>query len=190
MAGYTIAVVTDRRHHPIAAQLELAGAKTVSVQGTRTIAQPDPPDLSAATLAAVAGKVDEVIVSSAFGLRTWLATARTLGVADRLVDVFAQTRLLARDPRSADGLRELGLTEIWSTSSGTTEDLFSYLLAQPMAGRRVLAQLDAEPVRELSHTLANAGAGECRSGDHLPSAAAQPPWGAAQTRRTDAAPPG
>ncbi len=158
LAGYTVAVATDRRHHPIAAYLDRYGARTVSVQATRTVAQADPDDLAAATRLAVEGPADEVVVSSAFGLRCWLATARSLGVADELVGRFAGARLLARDGRAADGLRELGLTEIWSTASATTEDLFAYLLAQPMAGRRVLAQLDGEPVRELCLALAETGA--------------------------------
>ena len=45
-------------------------------------------------------------------------------------------------------LRELGLTQIWSTAGATTEHLFRYLIAQPMVGRRVVAQLDSEPLRE------------------------------------------
>ncbi|MDT5028018.1 MAG: uroporphyrinogen-III synthase, partial [Micromonosporaceae bacterium] len=71
---------------------------------------------------------------------------------------FADARLLARDARAADGLRDLGLTQIWSTSGATTEDLFRYLIAQPMTGRRVVAQLDAEPLREMCQALRTAGA--------------------------------
>ncbi len=158
MAGYTIAVATDRRQHPIAGWLDQHGARTVSVQATRTVAQPYPERLAAATQETVRTVVEEVVVSSTFGLRAWFASARTLGLAEELTRRLTGARLLARDARTADGLRELGFSEIWSTASGTTEDLFSYLLAQPMSGRRVVAQLDAEPLGEFTHALMALGA--------------------------------
>jgi uroporphyrinogen-III synthase len=158
LGGFTVAVATDRRRHPIADLLEAAGARTVSFQALRTISQPDADAILAASAAAAAAPVHEVVVSSAFGLRAWFGAARRDGCVDALLGRFAEARLLARDARAADGLRELGLTQIWSTSAGTTEDLFRYLLAQPMTGRRVVAQLDSEPLRELCHALRAAGA--------------------------------
>jgi uroporphyrinogen-III synthase len=59
---------------------------------------------------------------------------------------------------TADGLRELGLTQIWSTAAATTEDLFRYLIAQPVAGRRVIAQIELDAHRELCAALGSAGA--------------------------------
>lgn len=158
LAGYAVAVATDRRRHPVAAMLEELGAKTVSVQAVRNVAQPDEQQLRAATEEAIAHPVHEVLVSSALGLRAWLASAKKSGHVDALLARFADARLLARDARAADGLRDLGLTQIWSTSGATTEDLFRYLIAQPMTGRRVVAQLDGEPLRELCEALRNGGA--------------------------------
>jgi uroporphyrinogen-III synthase len=158
LAGYTVAVAADRRRHPIAAMFESIGARTISVQAVRTVAQPDEDAVRAATAEVVARPVHEVVVSSAFGLRSWLAVARRSGGTEALLARFADARLLARDARAADGLRDLGLTQIWSTAGATTEDLFRYLIAQPMVGRRVVAQLDAEPLRELCDTLRAAGA--------------------------------
>jgi uroporphyrinogen-III synthase len=157
LSGYNVAVATDRRHHPIAAQLDLLGAHTVSVQATRTVAQPVPDQMATSIREAIRVDLDEVIVSSAFGLRQWFAAARALGLAETLLGRLRHARLLARDARAADGLRELGLTEIWSTPNGTTEDLFGYLMAQPASGRRVLAQLDGEPLTELTHALRSLG---------------------------------
>jgi uroporphyrinogen-III synthase len=156
--GYTVAVATDRRRHAMAGLFEDLGARTVSVQAVRTVTQPDEESLRVATVRAVEGPVHEVVISSAYGLRGWLAAARRCGHVDALLARFADARLLARDARAADGLRDLGLTQIWSTSGATTEDLFRYLIAQPMAGRRVVAQLDSEPLRELCHALRTAGA--------------------------------
>jgi uroporphyrinogen-III synthase len=158
LAGYAVAVATDRRRHRMAADLEALGAKTVSVQAVRTVSQGDEETVRAATALAVSEPIHEVVVSSAVGLRAWLAAATRAGAAAALLVRLADARLLARDARTADALRELGLTQIWSTAAGTTEDLFRYLIAQPMAGRRVVAQLDSEPARELCHLLHDAGA--------------------------------
>lgn len=158
LAGFTVAVATERRRHHLAARLENLGARTVSVQAVQTMAQPDAEAVRSANLAFLAEPFDEVVVGSVFGLRAWLALARRYGQVDGVVARLRQARLLAKDARVADELRELGLTEIWSTARLSTEDLFHYLFAQPMAGRRVLAQIDGDAERELCHALRAMGA--------------------------------
>lgn len=158
LAGYAIAVAADRRRHDLASLLEGIGARTVGVQAVRSVAQADVEAVHAATLTCIAEPVHEVVVSSAFGLRTWLDVARRFGDLDAIVARLGEARLLARDARAADGLRELGLTQIWSTAVSTTEDLFRYLIAQPMSGRRVIAQIDSEAHRESCQRLREAGA--------------------------------
>jgi uroporphyrinogen-III synthase len=158
LAGFTVAVATDRRRHELASWLESEGARTIGLRAIHTVPQPDPNVLSAAVRECVAEPVHEVIVSSAFGLRAWLDSARRIGRLDDLVDRFGEARLLARDARAADELRALGLTQIWSTATATTEDLFRYLIAQPMVGRRVVAQIEVDAHRELCYALRAAGA--------------------------------
>ena len=153
LVGFTIAVASDRRRHGLAAMLERVGARTVNVQAVQSMAQPDPDATRAANLACLAGPINEVVVASVFGLRAWLSVTRQFGQFDGIVRQLEQARLLARDARVADELRELGLTQIWSTPGATTEDLFHYPLAQPMIGRRVLAQIDSESERELCQSL-------------------------------------
>jgi uroporphyrinogen-III synthase len=140
LAGFTVAIASDRRRHPLATMLERAGARAVGFQVFRTFAQPDEPALKTATLACLERPADEVVVSSAIGLRSWLMAARYWGLADALVDSFRQARLLARDPAAADALRALGLETIWSTTGATTEELLRYLRAQSLAGRRIVVQ--------------------------------------------------
>jgi uroporphyrinogen-III synthase len=158
LAGFTVAVATDLRRHELGQWLDAEGARTVGFRAIRIVPQPDPDEIAAAIRECVAQPVHEVIVSSAFGLRAWLEAARRAGHADELVRGFTQARLLARDARTADGLRELGLTQIWSTAAGTTEDLFRYLIAQPMVGRRVVAQIETDAQRELCLHLRSQGA--------------------------------
>jgi uroporphyrinogen-III synthase len=158
LAGFTVAVASDRRRHELAAMLDSAGARTFSVQAVRVASQPDESALREATLRCLAAPVDEVVVSSAFGLRWWLVAAATWQLADALVARFADARLLARDARAADGLRDAGLREIWSTAAASTEELLRYLLAYPLAGRRLVIQLDGPGLHELCHAIRVAGA--------------------------------
>jgi uroporphyrinogen-III synthase len=142
----------------MAAWLEAEGARTIGVRAVQNTPQPNPDALADAVRQCVAEPAHEVIVSSAFGLRVWLAAARRAGLLARLIACLAEARLLARNPVTADGLRELGLTQIWSTPAATTDDLFRYLIAQPMAGRRVVAQIETDAHRELCDALRAAGA--------------------------------
>lgn len=158
LAGYCVVVVTDRRRHPLADLLESLGARTIGVQGTRALPQADEDLLRTATDDVLAHPCDELIISSTGGLRRWVALARRWGSADQLVDRFGGARLLARDARVADSLRELGLTMIWSTAGSATEELIRYLAAQPLTGRRVVAQLDTESLRDPLLALRTAGA--------------------------------
>lgn len=158
LVGFTVAVATDRRRHPVADLLEDVGARTVNVQAVQPMAQPSVETVRVANMACLARPINEVVVGSVFGLRSWLQLTRQLGQFDAMVAQLEQARLLARDARVADALRELGLTQIWSTVGATTEDLFHYLLVQPMIGRRVLAQVDGEAERELCQALRAKGA--------------------------------
>ncbi len=158
LAGYTVALATDRRNHDMAGWLGAEGARTVGFRAVQTTPQPEPAAIDAAVRESVAAPAHEVIVSSAFGLRLWLSAARRQGLLGELVAGLSEARLLARNPVTADGLRELGLTQIWSTAAATTEDLFRYLIAQPVAGRRVVAQIEMDAHRELCQELRSAGA--------------------------------
>jgi uroporphyrinogen-III synthase len=158
LAGYAVAVVSDRRRHELCTLLEAAGARTVAVQGVRTLSILDDQRLQADTTQVLAGPVDELVVASDFGFRSWLRLARGWQLADALTARFAAARRLASNARAADAIREIGLDEIWSTAAGSTEELFRYLMAQPMAARRVVVQSDNPSVAELCHALRRSGA--------------------------------
>ena len=138
--------------------LEAVGARTVSVQAVRSFASAEGVGVREATLAVLAGRVDDLLVASDFGFRAWLRAARRWGLADRLVRHVRAGRLLASDARAADALREVGCSEIWSTAAGSTEELVRYLLGYRQVGRRVVVQGDGVSVAEWCHALRGAGA--------------------------------
>jgi uroporphyrinogen-III synthase len=172
LAGFTVAIASDRRRHGLADLLESVGARTVGIQAARSVAKPDPAALRLATERCLGEPCDEVVISSALGLRAWLAAARRWQLAQPLVARFAQARLLARDPAAADALRALGLSTIFSTERETTEDLLRYLLAQrPLAGRRIAVQTNHLSLAEPCQALRDAGAEVIE----VPTFTAQPP---------------
>lgn len=158
LAGFSVAVATERRRHPIADMLESVGARTIGIQAMRAMAALDETALRAATEQCLAAPAREVVISSSYGLRTWLAAARRWGMAEGLVTRFRDARLLARDPPAADSLRALGLSTVWSTAGAETEELLRYLMAQPLRGRRIVVQINRGALRDACHALAEAGA--------------------------------
>ncbi|GAA2373741.1 uroporphyrinogen-III synthase [Dactylosporangium salmoneum] len=158
LTGYTVALATEHRRPALAVPLQEAGAKVLAVQALRTVAQPGEDELRAATEQCLAAPIEDLIVTSPFGFRAWLASAQRWHLADRLTTAFGRARLLARDGAAADSLRELGPREIWSTAAASTEELLRYLLAHPVAGRRIVVQVDTPSLRELCRALRRQGA--------------------------------
>ncbi|MFG2042323.1 uroporphyrinogen-III synthase [Dactylosporangium sp. NPDC048998] len=158
LTGYTVALATEQRRPALAAPLEAAGAKVVPVQALRVVAQPDEDELRTATEQCLAAPIEDLIITSPFGFRSWLASAQRWHLADPLTAEFSRARLLARDGAAADSLRELGLREIWSTAAASTEELLRYLLAHPIAGRRIVVQVDTPSLRDVCRALRQQGA--------------------------------
>src|SRR4051812_3890688 len=158
LAGYTVAIASDRRRATLADLVEAHGARTVSVQAVRAYTSGNEGDLRAATEAVLAEPIDELIVAANFGFALWLRLAASWGVTDALIARFRGARLLASSARAADGLRDVGFSEIWSTAAGTTEELVRYLRSQPIAGQRIAIQCDSPDAMELCDALRRAGA--------------------------------
>jgi uroporphyrinogen-III synthase len=157
LAGYSVAIASDRRRARLADLMERNGARSVSVQAVRAYTTADEIALRAATEAVVAEPIDELVIASSFGLTVWLRAATRWGMRDDLVERFRGARLLAASARAADGLRDHGFAEIWSTAAGTTEELARYLISQGEPGRRIAMQCDGPDSTELCHRLRTAG---------------------------------
>jgi len=157
LAGYAVAIASDRRRAPLADAMEQHGARSVSVQAVRTYTTADEIALRAATEAVIAEPVDELVVTSNFGFSLWLRSAARWGMRDALLARFRGARLLAASARAADGLRDAGFAEIWSTAAGTTEEIVRYLLAQRLPGRHIAMQCGGPDSIDLCHVLRRAG---------------------------------
>jgi uroporphyrinogen-III synthase len=115
VAGLRIAV----QHHGagddhLEERLTAAGAKTQGLVVYRWGAPPDEAALKASVLDTAAGAYDAVAFTSAPGAAAWLTVARTLGVAEAIVDQVSDGRVMmaAVGPITAEPLTSAGFDTV------------------------------------------------------------------------------
>jgi uroporphyrinogen-III synthase len=158
LAGFTVGVTAARRHEELSALLERRGARVVCAPAIRLVPLADDAVLLAATREMLARPVDDVIVTTAIGLRAWLETADGWGLRDDLIRSLGDVRVLTRGPKARGAVRAAGLTETWSPESESCEEVLRHLLEEDLTGRRIAVQLYGGPSPELTGGLRRAGA--------------------------------
>lgn len=158
LSGWTIGVTADRRADEQAELLRRRGATVLHGPTMATAYLGDDEDLRAATAAVVAAPPAYLVATTGIGVRAWLEAAQAWGVAEALVDALGATRVLARGPKAAAAVQSGGL-EVWARSPNERMDeLMALLLAEDLAGRRVVVQEYGMPSPELRAALVGCGA--------------------------------
>ncbi|MGH3465199.1 MAG: uroporphyrinogen-III synthase, partial [Kribbellaceae bacterium] len=104
----------------------------------------------------LANPPDDVLVTTASGFRSWLRAAGAAGLAGDLLTTLDEARLAARGPKARAAVRACGLVPVRTapaghasapgtspvpgTSPDTTAGLVRWLVAQGVAGRKVVVQ--------------------------------------------------
>ena len=158
LAGFTVALTSDRRSEELAASFTRRGATVLHAPTLRIVPLDEDAELVDATLAVIANPPDDVIVTTAIGFRGWVEGADAAGLAPDLLRVLGGSRLLARGPKARGAIRAAGLVEAWAATSETTDEVVEHLLAEGVAGRRVVVQLHGATDPRLLARLADAGA--------------------------------
>jgi uroporphyrinogen-III synthase len=158
LAGFTIALTSDRRSEELVAAFARRGATVLQAPTLRIIPLAQDEELVHATQDVIARPPDDVIVTTAIGFRGWMEGADAAGLAPRLTDVLESARLLARGPKARGAIRAAGLVEAWAAESETTAEVVDRLLAEGVAGRRVAVQLHGATDPKLLAQLTAAGA--------------------------------
>jgi uroporphyrinogen-III synthase len=159
LEGFTVGVTAARRHEDLAALLERRGARVVHAPAIRLCPLADESTLVRATRELLADPVDDLVITTGIGFRSWLETVDGWGLRERLVERLRTVRILARGPKARGAVRAAGLEEAWSPESECTDEVLGHLLAGDIAGRRVAIQLYGEPLPEsLTATMRAAGA--------------------------------
>ncbi|GAA1421681.1 uroporphyrinogen-III synthase [Catellatospora coxensis] len=157
LAGFVVAVLSELRRHPMAATFTADGARVVSGQPVRTIAQPVEQTLHEATMTCLTRPIGHLVVTASVEFNYWMAVVRSWRLDVPLLARFAHARLLASNPRCADALRSLGFTDISSAVDNTTEGLVMHLRHRLPPGQTIALQLKTPAMHDLAHSLREAG---------------------------------
>ncbi|MCW2865363.1 MAG: Uroporphyrinogen synthase [Actinoallomurus sp.] len=158
LAGFTVGVTAARRREELSSLLERKGARVVYAPAIRLVPLADDTELLDATQGLLADPVDDVIITTGVGFRAWLETADGWGLREDLIKLLNGARILTRGPRAKGAVRAAGVTETWSPTSESWEDVLRHLLEEDLTGRRIAVQLYGEPTPQLTGALRRAGA--------------------------------
>lgn len=161
LAGKCIAVPESRELDVFAALLERRGASVLRCPLVDIRDAPDPAPVLDWLRRFNAGGCDDLLLYTGEGLRRLLAALERHAPTERagFVARLAQVRIVARGPKPARVLRELGLRPERIAEPATTSGMIACLREFGLQGRRVGVQLyGSEPNAPLMAFLAEAGA--------------------------------
>ncbi|ARK06565.1 MULTISPECIES: uroporphyrinogen-III synthase [Cellulosimicrobium] len=158
MAGCTVLVTADRRKSELAAALQRRGAEVRHAPALSMIPHADDEQLLAGTRDLVERPPDVVVVTTGIGFRSWVEAADAHGLADRLLEVLADARIVARGPKARGAIQAAGLTADWVAESETSAEIADVLLGEGVAGLRIAVQHHGAGADGLDVVFAEAGA--------------------------------
>ncbi len=158
LTGFTVAVTAERRRDEMAVLLQRRGARVVTASAIAIVPLTDDDALHAATAACIGLEPDLVVATTGIGFRGWLEAAEGWGVGEQLRAVLGRARLIARGPKPCGAIRAAGLSEDWAAATEASEEILERLLAEGIAGSRIVVQEHGEPQTEFVAQLRAAGA--------------------------------
>ncbi|CAK7279524.1 Uroporphyrinogen-III synthase [Streptomyces misionensis JCM 4497] len=158
LTGFTVGVTATRRREELTALLERRGARVVEAPMMRLVPLGDDTALREATERCLAGPLDYVVATTGVGWRCWMSAADDWGTGARLAAACRAAVVLTRGPKATGAVRASGLDEAFSPRSEANDELLSWLLARPLAGRRIAVQEHGVPLDGFAAALRERGA--------------------------------
>lgn len=158
LTGFTVGVTATRRREELTALLERRGARVVEAPMMRLVPLGDDTALREATERCLAGPLDYVVATTGVGWRCWMSAADDWGTGARLAAACRVAVVLSRGPKATGAVRASGLDEAFSPRSEANDELLSWLLARPLAGRRIAVQEHGVPLDGFAAALRERGA--------------------------------
>ena len=157
LAGFTVGVTAARRREELSALLDRRGARVVSPPRSGWCRSPTTRSCSSRDTGTAGKPVDDVIVTTAVGLRAWLETADGWGLRDDLMKRLAGVRILTRGPRASGRRARGGHGRGMVAGVGELRGGPAPSSGEGLAGRRIAVQLYGEPAPELTGALRRGG---------------------------------
>jgi len=158
LVGFTVGVTATRRGEELGTLLAGRGARVIHAPAIRYVSVAEEGGLLEATRACLAAPVDDVVVTTGGGFRSWLTAAEGWGLADDLLDRFAAARLLVRGAQARGAVHAAGLYPDGALEPSTTREILDHLLREGVRGRRIVVQPYGEPLPGFTAALRDAGA--------------------------------
>jgi uroporphyrinogen-III synthase len=122
----------------------MLAAKGATVISCPVVSTVDPADMAAVdawvrTLAA--GELDICVFYTGEGIRRLFLAAQRLGIEQEVYRALAAAQTIARGPKSARALREVGLLPTLALETPTTEGIIDLLRARDLTAKRIGVQL-------------------------------------------------
>lgn len=158
MAGHTVLITAHRRSADLAEAFARRGATIRHAAAMTIVEHADDAQLLAATRALLADPPDTLVVTTGQGLRGWFEAAEAAGLADGLITMLAEVRIIARGTKAKGALLARGLAPAWVAGSETAAEIIEHLLHLGVAGTRVAVQHHGTGSDGIDDALTAAGA--------------------------------
>ncbi|WP_440103471.1 uroporphyrinogen-III synthase [Glutamicibacter mishrai] len=157
LAGFRIAVTSDRRSAELIEAFERRGAEVTHTPLLRLAPLDDEQQLLAQTRKLIEARPQVVVITTAYGLRRWLDTAEAAGIGDDLITAFSQSELYVRGSKAHGSVRAQGLEPAGVAKDGRSSSLLE-MLKDKLAGATVALQLHADSDHGMPQQLRGLGA--------------------------------
>lgn len=158
LAGRRIVVPETREIELLAGMLEKHGATVVRCPLVAIRDAPDPAPVLAWIERFIANPPDDLIIFTGEGLARLHKLAELAKLSDKFVAALGRVRKIARGPKPARRLRELGLKPDLPVEPPTTAGVIAALSNETLGGRRIALQLYPDAPSHLLDFLQGAGA--------------------------------
>jgi uroporphyrinogen-III synthase len=158
--GLRVAIFEARMAGTLADMVTRQGGVAVAAPALREVPIGDNPDARSFADGLMAGHFDVVIFETGVGVRLLVESLRPRLSGSAWAEALSKTRVVARGPKPAAALREIGASiDFQVPEPNTWHETLALLDAQlPVAGLRVAVQEYGKPVPELSEGLERRGA--------------------------------
>ena len=158
MAGCVVLITADRRSAELGSALARRGATIRHAPAMSIVPHEHDEQLVVDTKALLENPPDTVVVTTGIGFRGWVEAADAAGIADDLLAVLGEARIIARGPKARGAIQAAGLQADWVAESETSAEILEMLLLDGVAGHRIAIQHHGAGADGLDVELAAAGA--------------------------------
>jgi uroporphyrinogen-III synthase len=158
LAGMTVGVTAERRADDQVRLLAARGAEVLLGPAVRVFSLDDDQLVRSRTSELVDRPPDYLLASTGFGMRTWLAAAESWQLKDPLVASLSRARVANRGAKAASANIGVGLGEWFRAPTERFDELVDRVVAEPLAGRRVVIQVHGVTDPPALRRLQEAGA--------------------------------